>query len=86
MSRRQWITVVAIVVLIATVPITWGIAEVRSIQAAEADRADLPDEADPIAGASIDDRYRDHDDRARPPRRPGERTDGPRVVETTGAS
>jgi len=87
------ITVVAVVVLVAAVPLLWGVADVRTAQAADAKQADLVDQTVPTRQAPADydgDGVSDSTDRC--PTRP-ETTNGfqdgdgcPDVVETTGAS
>ncbi|MEF8855974.1 MAG: thrombospondin type 3 repeat-containing protein [Haloplanus sp.] len=87
------ITVVAVVVLVAAVPLLWGIADVRTAQAADAKQADVADTTVSTRQAPDDydgDGIPDSMDRCptRPETANGFRDgDGcPDVVETTGAS
>ncbi|AZH24623.1 thrombospondin type 3 repeat-containing protein [Haloplanus aerogenes] len=87
------ITVVAVVVLVVAVPLLWGVADVRTAQAADAKQADLVETTVSTRQAPADydgDGVSDSTDRC--PTRP-ETTNGfqdgdgcPDVVETTGAS
>ncbi|ELY67430.1 hypothetical protein [Natrinema versiforme] len=92
-SRSGTITVVAVVVLVATAPVLWGIADVREAQAVDRKQSELADSTVPTRQAPNDydgDGIRDTPDQC--PTRP-ETTNGfrdgdgcPDVVETTGAS
>ncbi|WP_265108275.1 hypothetical protein [Halosolutus halophilus] len=93
MSYKQSVAIVAIAFFVITVPVTWGIADVRESQAVEREKADLVDTTVPTRQAPNDydgDEIRDDADRC--PTRP-ETTNGfqdgdgcPDVVATTGAS
>ena len=92
-SHSGTITVVAVVLLLATVPVLWGIADVREAQAVDRKQSDLVDSTVPTRQAPNDydgDGIRDNADQC--PTR-AETTNGfqdsdgcPDVVETTGAS
>ena len=92
-SHSGTITVVAVVLLVATVPVLWGIADGREAQAVDREQADLVDSTVSTRQAPNDydgDGIGDSTDQC--PTRP-ETTNGyqdgdgcPDVVETTGAS
>ncbi|AFO58953.1 MULTISPECIES: thrombospondin type 3 repeat-containing protein [Natrinema] len=92
-SHSGKITVIAVVLLVATIPVLWGIADVRKTQAVDREQADLVDSTVPTRQAPNDydgDGIRDDTDQC--PTR-SETTNGfqdgdgcPDVVETTGAS
>jgi len=92
-SHSGTVTVVAIVLVVATVPVLWGVADVRDAQAADRKQADLVDSTVPTRQAPSDydgDGLNDTTDQC--PTRP-ETTNGfqdgdgcPDVVATTGAS
>lgn len=92
-TKRQVVTLAALVVLAATLPLTWQIADVRAAQAAAQQRADLVHSQVPARQAPADydgDGVDDGVDRC--PTRP-ETVNGfqdgdgcPDVVSTTGAS
>ena len=92
-SHSETITVVAIVLLVATVPMLWGIADGREAQAVDREQTDLVDSTVSTRQAPNDydgDGIRDNTDQC--PTRPettNDFQDGdgcPDVVETTGAS
>jgi len=92
-ARKQRITVVAIIVLVAAVPILWQVGDVRAAQTTEEKRDDLLDRTVSARQAPNDydgDDIPDSTDRC--PTRPETKNgfqdgDGcPDVVETTGAS
>jgi len=92
-THKQRITVVAIVVLVVTVPLLWGIDDVRASQASEQKQSDLVDGTVSTRQAPADYDGDGIDDAAdRCPTRPEttngfQDTDGcPDVVATTGAS
>ena len=92
-TRKQRITVAAIVVLVVTVPAIWQISDVRATQAAEQERSDLVDQIVSTRQAAADydgDGRSDSADTCptRPETKNGFRdADGcPDIVETTGAS
>ncbi|MEF8777400.1 MAG: thrombospondin type 3 repeat-containing protein [Natronomonas sp.] len=92
-THKQRITVIAIVVLVATVPVLWQIGNVRTVQATEEKQADLANQTVPERQASNDydgDGISDSTDQCptRPETENGfQDSDGcPDVVETTGAS
>jgi hypothetical protein len=92
-THKQRITVIAIVVLVATVPVLWQIGNVRTVQATEEKQADLTNQTVPERQASNDydgDGIADSTDQCptRPEAENGfQDSDGcPDVVETTGAS
>lgn len=92
-THKQRITVVAIVVLVAAVPVLWQVGDVRAAQATEEQQTDLVNQVVSTRQAPDDydgDGVADSTDRC--PRRP-ETTNGfqdsdgcPDVVATTGAS
>ena len=92
-TRNQWITVVAIVVLLVAVPVLWQIDDVRTTQATEQKQSERVHQTASTRQAPADydgDRIDDSADRC--PTRPETNNgfqdgDGcPDVVETTGAS
>ena len=93
MTHKQRITVVAIVVLVAAVPVLWQLGDVRAAQATEEKQSDLVNQTVSTRQAPADydgDGISDSTDRC--PTRP-ETTNGfqdgdgcPDVVATTGAS
>lgn len=92
MDRRDVVTVVAAVLLVASLPITWGIADVRDAQAVEEKTADVQEVVNQ-RHAPLDydgDGMNDSSDNC--PRRPETENgfqdgDGcPDIVATTGAS
>ena len=92
-THKQRITVVAIIILVVTVPALWQIGEIRATHATEQKQIDLVDQAVSTRQASADydgDGINDSADRC--PTRP-ETTNGfqdsdgcPDIVATTGAS
>lgn len=92
-THRQRITVVAIVVLVATVPVLWQLGDVRAAQATQEDQAELIEQTVSTRQAPADydgDGIDDASDRC--PTRP-ETTNGfqdgdgcPDIAATTGAS
>jgi hypothetical protein len=92
-TRKQYITVAAIVVLLAAVPLLWQIGNVRAVQATEERQADMVDQTVTTRQATADyDGDGLSDSRDVCPTRPEtdngfQDADGcPDVVETTGAS
>jgi len=92
-TRKQRITVVAILVLLVSAPLLWQTGNVRASQAVEQKQSDLVDRMVTTRRAPHDydgDGVRDSQDRCpvRPERDNGfQDSDGcPDVVETTGAS
>jgi hypothetical protein len=92
-TRKQRITIVAIVVLVVAVPALWQIGDVRATQATEEKQTDLVDQTvvERQAPADYDgDGINDSTDKCptRPETKNGfQDSDGcPDVVETTGAS
>lgn len=92
-NSNRYVTIVAVLVLIASVPIVWGIADVRADQATEKQQSDLVQQQVPTRQAPSDyDGDGIDDDTDRCPTRP-ETTNGfqdgdgcPDIVATTGAS
>lgn len=92
-TRKQWITVVAIVVLAVAIPALWQIEDVRATQATEQKQSELVDQTVSTRQAPTDyDGDGIDDDADRCPTRPEtvngfQDSDGcPDVVATTGAS
>ncbi|WP_123538408.1 hypothetical protein [Halosimplex salinum] len=92
-THKQRVTVVAIVVLVVTVPVLWQIGDIRATQATEDTRSDLVEQTVSERRAPADYDGDSVDDAAdRCPTRPEsvngyQDADGcPDVVETTGAS
>ncbi|WP_436927127.1 hypothetical protein [Halosimplex amylolyticum] len=92
-THKQRITVVAIVVLVAAVPVLWQIGDVRATQATEEKQSDLVDQTVSTRQAPADydgDGIDDSTDRC--PTRPETTNDFrdsdgcPDIVATTGAS
>ncbi|WP_181691824.1 hypothetical protein [Natronomonas sp. LN261] len=93
LTNKQRITVIAIVVLVATAPLLWQLGTVRTAQATERKQVDLADRTVSARQAPSDydgDGIVDSNDRCptRPETENGfQDSDGcPDVVETTGAS
>ncbi|MFB6079570.1 MAG: hypothetical protein ABEJ81_01005 [Haloferacaceae archaeon] len=92
-TARQYVTAIAVLVLVATLPLTWQIADVRAARTADRQQADLVRQQVTTRQAPTDydgDGIGDGADRC--PTRP-ETTNGfrdgdgcPDVVATTGAS
>jgi len=92
-SNKQRITVVAIVIMVAAVPVLWQLGAVRASQATEEKRSDLVDQAVSARRAPADyDGDGNNDSTDRCPTRPETKngfqdSDGcPDIVATTGAS
>jgi hypothetical protein len=92
-THKQRLTVIALVVLVATAPVLWQIASVRTAQATDSQQAELTNET--ITERQTPDDYDGDgipDSTDRCPTRPEtengfEDADGcPDIVETTGAS
>jgi len=93
MTHKQRITVVAIVVLVAAVPVLWQLGDVRAAQATEEKQSDLVNQTVSTRQAPADydgDDINDSTDRCptRPETKNGfQDSDGcPDIVATTGAS
>ena len=92
-STKQRITVVAILIVVAAVPVLWQLGSVRAAQATEEKRTELVDQAVPSRQAPADyDGDGSNDSTDRCPTRPETKNgfqdgDGcPDIVATTGAS